>query len=266
MTQMSTLKVSIFQSAAGGARHDALAAALDAALTEAGSTDLLVCPELFLGGYGDGARTLAAAEPLGGPFMARVSGLAQRHGAAIAYGYPQREGEACYNAGVVIGADGVLLSNHRKQRLPNGYEKSCFSTGRGLSLFMLHGWRVALIICYEVEFPETVRQAALMGADLVIVPTALSTRWPIVPRAVIPTRAFENGVFLAYSNHGGTDGTLSYQGESCIIAPDGSELARAGMGAEVFSANLDPTAIAEQRGRIPFLADSAGLEASCQAR
>jgi len=262
MAEDRTLKLSVFQSASGGTGRDDLAAMLDAALAEAKGADLLVCPELFLGGYGDAARTLAAAEPRSGPFMVQAASLARKHACAVAYGYPERDGEACYNAATVIGADGTLIAHHRKQRLPNPYEKSCFATGQGIAHFALSGWKIAVVICYEAEFPETVRAAALSGAELVIVPTALSTRWPVVPRCLIPSRAFENGIFVAYANHGGSDQAITYQGESCIVRPDGLDLARAGPGRQVISATIDAAAVSEMQALIPFLADCAGLEAS----
>jgi len=110
-----------------------------------------------------------------------------------------------------------------------------------------------------VEFPETVRSAALAGAHLVIAPTALSDRWPVVARQVIPTRAFENGLFVAYANHAGAHGDVSYLGESCIVGPDGRDLARAGAAPSVIAAALDPAAITAAREAIPFLTDCAGL-------
>jgi predicted amidohydrolase len=82
----------------------------------------------------------------------------------------------------------------------------------------------------------------------------------LVARAVIPTRAFENGIFIAYANHAGSDQGYDYLGESCIIGPSGEELARAGTQAQVISASLDAGEIEKARNRIPFLADSRGLE------
>lgn len=251
------LRVAVLQSACAGAGEPELLAALERAL--APPVDLLVCPELFLGGYGAGALIPQLARAADNPFAAQAAALARRHGTALAYGYAERATGLSYNAAAVIGADGAVIANHRKRCLPNPYEKAWFQTGSGLTCFALHGWKVAVAICYEAEFPETVRAAALAGADLVIVPTALSARWPIVARAVIPTRAFENGLFIAYANHAGTHGDLTYLGESCIVGPDGQDLARAGAGPEVIRATLQPGAIAQARGKIAYLADSRGL-------
>ncbi len=262
MPPQKPLHVSVFQSACADAAPAELIAALDAALDDpaARGTDLLLAPELFLGGYRAGPRIAAIAESRDGPFARAVAGIARKRGVAIAYGYPERDGAAIYNAAAVIGADGGLIAHHRKMRLPGAYEKQWFETGTALTLFMLNGWRVAPIVCYEVEFPEVVRAAARHGADLVLVPTALSSEWPQVARAVVPTRAFENGLFLAYANHAGVDQGYEFLGESCIAGPDGHDLARAAAFPCVIGATLDPSAIARARARIPFLSDSMGLE------
>jgi predicted amidohydrolase len=265
MPGKSHLMVSVFQSACGGAAPPRLLEALDAALTRAAGqgSQLLVCPELFLGGYRAGADHGRIAEEDSAGFAIRVARLARQSGVAVVYGYPEASREGCYNSAQAILPGGVVAARHRKTRLPGAYEKQWFVAAEvkgGLTLFEVGGWRIALVICYEVEFPETVRAAARHGADLVVVPTALSSEWPVVARAVVPARAFENGVFLAYANHAGEDRGYRFLGESCIIGPQGQELARAGAEATVISAGLDPHLLEEARRRIPFVADSRGLD------
>jgi predicted amidohydrolase len=121
-------------------------------------------------------------------------------------------------------------ANHRKLQLPSDYERENFMRGGRLTLLDLAGWKAALLVCYDVEFPEAVRACALGGAELVVVPTALRDRWGFVANTMIPTRAFENGVFLLYANYAGSEGDWNYLGASCAIGPDGSEIARAGEG------------------------------------
>jgi len=87
-------------------------------------------------------------------------------------------------------------------------ERACFTAGSELTVFTIEGRRVALLICYDVEFPEAVRAVAATGAEVVIVPTALSEDWPFVARKMVPTRAFENGMFLLYANHAGREGAV----------------------------------------------------------
>jgi predicted amidohydrolase len=94
------------------------------------------------------------------------------------------------------------------------------------------------VICYDVEFPETVRAAAVRGARLVLVPTALSEGFEAVPQLLVRARALENQVTVAYANHSGTEDDCDFLGGSVIAAPDGSLLAAAGAGPELLFAEL----------------------------
>ncbi|MEO0760555.1 MAG: nitrilase-related carbon-nitrogen hydrolase, partial [Pseudomonadota bacterium] len=68
-------------------------------------------------------------------------------------------------------------------------------------------------------------------------------------------RAFENGVFLAYANHAGTENGLHYLGESVIAAPDGEELVRASDAPGTIMADLTMHRVAAAQARLPYLKD-----------
>ena len=106
-------------------------------------------------------------------------------------------------------------------------------------MFSIGDFKIAILICYDAEFPETCRQVAAAGADVLIVPTALGQRWGIVSEKMIPTRAFENGIFICYANHCGTENGKTYYGGSCIISPSGEELARANGTETILNARLN---------------------------
>lgn len=72
---------------------------------------------------------------------------------------------------------------------------------------------------------------------------------------MIPTRAFENNLFLAYSNWAGTDPYGRYLGESVICDPNGRDVARAGAAETLIEACLDPCLIGLARARLPHLRD-----------
>lgn len=222
--------------------------------------DLMVCPELYLSGYEVGDRIPEHAETAGGPFARRVGELAEASGCAIVYGYPERDGEALYNAAACAGANGTVLANHRKTMLPGDYENQYFRTGRRPTMFEVCGWRVGLLICYEAEFPEPVRHYAQAGCELVVAPTALSEQWPVVARRVIPARAFENNLFVAYANHAGRENDSRYLGESVIVSPFGEDLARAGADEAVIHARLERGEIDRARERLRFLTE---VQQSC---
>ena len=95
----------------------------------------------------------------------------------VLVGYPERGGDgAIYNAACLIGRDGRRLANYRKCHLFGDLDRRMFRAGASTpAVVELDGIRVGLLICYDVEFPESVRLLALAGADLVAVPTALAT-------------------------------------------------------------------------------------------
>jgi predicted amidohydrolase len=247
------VRAAVWQPEAGGApaeRIDRLAAAIEGA-----AIDLVLCPELFLTGYAIGPHLAALAEPAEGPAARRIAEIARAAGCAIAYGFPEAADGALYNACAVIGADGALVGVKRKTVLPPGFEADVFAEGDGALLFDCAGRRCAVLICYEVEFPEAVRAAALAGAEVILAPTALSDRWVSVAHRMIPTRAFENGVWLLYANHAGREGDTAYLGASCIVAPDGEDRARAGADEALITAALSMAPFAGLRRRLPYLAD-----------
>ena len=117
------------------------------------------------------------------------------------------------------------------------------------------------MICYEVEFPESARNAAINGAQLIVVPTALVSKWDVVASKIVPTRAFENGVWLAYANHAGEENGFEYLGGSKIVGPDGAIIADAGTQEKLISASININEMTKARSRLPYLRDFAKLRA-----
>lgn len=224
-------------------------------MVAAKGADLLLLPELFATGYNIGDLVVSRAEPADGPISQAVKAMAKAHDIAIHYGFPEKEGHEVFNSAQCVGPDGALLDCHRKIVIPPGFERDHFAQGQGFSLFTYRSVRIATLICYEAEFPETVRHVASLGAELVLVPTALGAQWAWVAQKMIPTRAYENGLFLAYANSAGTERGLEYLGQSLIATPDGRELARAGAEAEVMYGTLDLATVSAAQSRLPYLKD-----------
>lgn len=219
------------------------------------AADLLLLPELFATGYNIGAQVATLAEPKDGATAQVIQGLAVKHKTAIHYGYSEADGATCYNAAQCFGPEGEILTHQRKLAIPPGFERAYFTAGQGCDVFDYRSLKIATLICYDVEFAETVRHVAGQGADLVLAPTALGDQWGWVARTMIPTRAYENGVFLAYANSAGTENGLKFLGESVIVAPDGVELARAGAAPEVIIADINLDRANAAQKRLPYLVD-----------
>ena len=248
---MNDLHVALWQTPHPASTAEALQR-LDTACAQARAqgADLLVTPEMFCTGYAIGAERVAVlAEPSGGPLALAIARIAQHHGIAIVCGYPEQNPQGKpFNAALAIDANGVRLMNYRKTHLFGDLDRAQFSAGDAASqVFEYHGWRLGLLICYDVEFPETVRGLALQGADAVLVPTANMEPFDEVQRVLLPARALENSLYLAYANACGGEGSLVYNGLSCAIGPDGRVRAEAGKGEGLRVVALDAAALQHRR-------------------
>ncbi|MFJ8885970.1 carbon-nitrogen hydrolase family protein [Streptomyces sp. NPDC102402] len=255
---MPSLRTALLQSSGRTGSVDANLAALDEAAGRAAAAGarLLVCPELYLTGYAIGGAVPELAESADGPSARAVADICARHGLAVHYGYPERAGEAVFNAAQLIGPDGTALANYRKTHLFGGFEEEWFTPGdTPVVQAELDGVRVGLLICYDVEFPENVRAHALAGTDLLLVPTALMHPFPFVAEAVVPVRAYESQLYIAYVNRTGPEGGFDFTGLSCLAGPDGTVRARAGRGEELLVGEVDPGLLVTSRAANPYLRD-----------
>lgn len=218
-------------------------------------TELLVLPELFACGYNIGDSLSTWAEANDGPTADAISALTKKYRVAIHYSYAERAGDCIYNSSQCFDESGSRLGEHRKLSLPPGFEIDQFAPGKGCCVFNYHGFQIATLICYDIEFPENARHLGEQGVDLIIVPTALGKAWGVVAEHVVPTRAFENGCFVAYANQAGIEHGLEYYGGSCIASPQGQVLARAGADPEIIYASLDISQVTAARQRLPYLTD-----------
>ncbi len=237
--------------------RDAYLASIEAAAARAVPADVLVCPEMSATGYTIGAAAVAAlAEARDGPIFRRLSAAARAMEIAIVYGYPERAGEQVFNAVQAIGADGATLANYRKTHLYGDLDHTLFTAGDTLVVQLTLGAvRVGLLTCYDVEFPETVRAHADAGADLLIVPTGLMAPYEIVASVLVPARALESQVYIAYVNRCGTEGDVTFCGASSLVGPDGRHLVRAGDGEELLQGDVDLAVLRVSRAENPYLTD-----------
>ncbi|MGW1280609.1 carbon-nitrogen hydrolase family protein [Streptomyces tsukubensis] len=255
---MPPLRTALLQSSGTLGSVEANLAELDAAAARAAAAGarLLVTSELFLTGYAIGDRVPRLAETADGPSAAAVAATAARHGLAVAYGYPERAGDLVHNSVQLIGPDGTRLANYRKTHLFGCFEREWFTPGdRPVVQAELDGLRIGMLICYDVEFPENVRAHALAGTDLLLVPTAQMHPFQFVAESLVPVRAFESQLYIAYVNRTGPEAEFEFVGLSTLAGPDGVARVRAGRGEELLFAEADPDFLAASRAGNPYLAD-----------
>lgn len=253
-----TMKIALWQT---HPHHDENVALTELARTAQRAASLgaqlVVAPEMTLGGYNIGLQRCTDLAFKSDALIDAVKDIAQRHNIALVVGLASRGGKRPYNSVVAIDTSGREICRYNKTHLYGEVDRAQFSAGDALSkVFDLDGWRVGLAICYDIEFPEVARSLALKGADLIIAPTANMVPFDSIATRVVPTRAEENSIFVAYCNYIGTEGSFTYCGQSCVCGPDGAALARGSDAhAELLIAHLDRDALTRSRRMQTHLSD-----------
>lgn len=212
-----------------GANHAAARAAV-AEAAQAGAR-LVVLPELSDSGYvftgADEARSVASPAAAG-TTLHEWRSLAAKHDLSIAGGFCERGPDGkLYNSAAIVDASGTRAV-YRKAHLWDA-EKKIFTPGDcPPPVVELPFGNVGLMICYDLEFPEWVRLAALSGADLIAVPvnwTASGSPAPPGERSgevvAAQAAASSNGVFIAVADRCGTERGVEWLGGSVILQRGG---------------------------------------------
>ncbi len=189
---------------------------------------MIVFPELFLPGYNQSGLLNRDAQTRGEGWEAQLCKTASKIQCAITIGWAERDGDQVFNAASTFGAGRQVLARYRKLQLFGPTEAAIFSPGDDYTVFDFEGIKTALLICYDIEFSHHARCLAEQGVELILVPTANSEEYPNVPEILVPARALESGLSVAYANYCGTENELTYSGGSVIVGPDGNALAKAG--------------------------------------
>jgi predicted amidohydrolase len=214
------------------------------------TADIILLPELCTTGYSflSKEEALLQAEDAAGATAALLKKLAIAKQAMIIAGLAEKDGGHAYNSALIALPNGDLKV-YRKSHLFYK-EKHCFEPGNSGFFVVDHpvkDCKVGVMVCNDWRYPEASRTLALMGADIIAIPSNLvSTLWGIV----MPARAFENKVYLAVANRCGTevrtldDGTaqsLTFNGQSVVYDFNGAPLVQAGkLEDDVLNVSIDP--------------------------
>lgn len=218
---------------------DSLMVAADRAA--AAGAQVLVTPELFATGYVPEQLTgWLTREKIPG-FPERFAAIARAAGIAIVGSYPaarpaSKGTEPEYEIRAALWDDaGELVTEYAKVHLWSAAEHAVFRPANALSeVVLFRGRRVALQICYDIEFPEPARALARRGAEIIFVPTAIDAASRYVAETLVPARAAENGIYVAYVNHASLTGEAGdFLGGSVAVGPEGVRLAQAASAPEM---------------------------------
>ena len=201
-------------------------------------------------------RFFELAHPLEGhPAVEHFRAVARELKVVLPVSLFERANNSYFNTVVMLDADGSVLGHYRKSHIPEGpgyHEKFYFSPGdTGFKVFDTAYAKLGVAICWDQWFPECARAMALMGAELLLYPTAIGSE-PQDPsidssghwQRTMQGHAAANVMPLVASNRIGTEngerGSMTFYGSSFIAGPTGEKVAEADRSDEtVLTASFD---------------------------
>ncbi len=192
-------------------------------------SDLIIFPELYLSGYVIRDKVFEWAEPITGKNVARIRDIAKENDIHIIFGMAEKSQDIrgqIYNSAVFVYPDGNVYS-YKKTYLVNFgpfEEKLYYTPGNRFPIFCIDDVRIGVEICYDIFFPEITKYYALAGVDMVVCISASPTSTRKFFQAVVPSRAIEDTVFVAYANVIGTQRNLTFWGGDMIVSPRGKKI------------------------------------------
>ncbi|UCE91910.1 MAG: carbon-nitrogen hydrolase family protein [Methanobacteriota archaeon] len=222
---------------------------------------IVIFPELNMTGYMPRDDLFKLAETEKGPFVRKVVSLAKEAQKDVVFGMPMKDERAhghIYNSCLLATGQGDLF-RYDKMYLPTfgPFEERVFFAG-GRNAMVADGMhaRIGMTVCYDIFFPELVKLEALRGAQMIVNISAAPTTSRNSFERVMPARAVENGVFVAYVNMVGVHGSLVFSGGSVVYDPTGEAIARAeNLKEDIVEAEIELTDLELARRSRPLARD-----------
>lgn len=186
-----------------------------------GKTDLLVFPEMFTTGFSMNSRNLAESIDEENGTIATIKSWAEKFGFALTGSFIAKEGEYYFNRGFFALPSGEVFFYDKRHLFSISGENRHFSSGNKRLIVNYNGWKICLLICYDLRFPVWSRNVQNEYDLLVYV-----ANWPASRKQVwmnlLTARAIENQCFVCGVNRVGEDGMqLKYSGNSMLIDAKG---------------------------------------------
>jgi len=223
-----------------------------------GVIDLLLLPEMFHTGF---TMNVSLAETMVGDAVTFLKSLASKKSCAVYTSFICEENGQTFNRGVFVKPDGEVSIYDKRKSFCLGGEDQYFTAGREETILTFRGWKFNLQICYDLRFPELIRNR-LVDAEPAYDVLLYVANWPSKRIShwdtLLKARAIENQCYGIGCNRVGSDGNeLSYNGHSQIIDMFGAALLQEPQEQEgIFVVTMSAKELKEGRKNLPFLRDA----------
>lgn len=192
------------------------------------------------------------------PEIKRLAEKAVQHGYYMSpNAYLELDGKR-YDTSLWINPGGIVEDSAKMVHIaqaPQFYEQDYYTPSPdGFKVFQTPFGRVGIVICYDRHLPESIRTCTLMGADLVIIPTANTEAEPMeMFEWELRVQAMQNQVFVAMCNRVGQEGDMAFAGQSIVVHPSGDVVLKTDEKPQLAVCEIDLGEAAEYRARKPYL-------------
>jgi len=167
-------------------------------------------------------KIISAAEPIPGPYSKKFSQLAQELGIYIITGYEELRDGKVYNTCILLDPKGEIIGKYSKMHLQDWMVDSGINHGDGFRAFDISirdiKLKVGIIICYDIQVPESARMEMIEGADILFVPYCTNDFSTEIHRWLFRIRALENQFYLLRAHFAAPYNN----GDSMLIDPRGN--------------------------------------------
>jgi predicted amidohydrolase len=221
--------------------------------------DIIVLPEMFHTSFSMNAKELAETmdNSLGLDFLRRN---ASEKNCAIYTSLIIKEGKYYRNRGVFVEPDGKVHSYDKRKSFGLAGEDKVFTNGTKETIVSFRGWNIQLQICYDLRFPEIIRNSINDAGDVAYDLVLYVANWPAKRvlhwTTLLKARAIENQSYVVGVNRIGTDGKgLEYSGDSIVSDPLGITISAVAGKEHCLITTLSIEILHETRKSLPFLKD-----------
>ncbi len=220
----------------------------------AGNKHVVVLPEMFSTGFSMAPERLA--EPMGGPSVKWMADMAVRYRCILTGSLMIEEDGKFYNRMLWVQPDGRIGTYDKRHLFAYADEDKHYTPGSKRLITSVNGWRINLMVCYDLRFPVWARNQGDEYDMLLYVanwPEPRSLAW----RTLLQARAIENQSYVVGVNRVGKDGKgFNYIGESSVFGPLGEQLWQKANERACHTVTLEKDVLQKVRMKLPFLNDA----------
>jgi predicted amidohydrolase len=220
-------------------------------------TEIVVLPEMFTTGFSMRPENLA--ETMEGDTVQWMKRISAEKKVILTGSVIIKENGSYYNRLIWMLPNGKYGIYDKRHRFAYAGEDKQFNSGTKRLIASVKGWKINLLICYDLRFPVWARQQSLTGEleyDVLIYVANWPDRRVHAWKTLLQARAIENQCYVVGVNRVGDDGNnIHYSGESMIVDPMGEVLYTKKEEEDIFTVTLDKDYLSSVREKFPFWKD-----------